>query len=225
MIKKYLALLCLLLPQLALSQDLSKARQTIELLSDKAMWGRGYTKGGMARAAEFIVSELQSYGLTPLNGKDFRQNFSMPINTFPGKMSASINGRNLIPGKDFIVLAESSGKTGSGKLKQIDSATFSDPDQRMLVILKDKLTWSASMQQADYTGIQLDKKNINGIPSDYTIAIENVFSRLFKRPISVDLSRESENPTLCSSLPRIMTIWAEWAAKPIFLVPMIMPVV
>lgn len=177
---RYLATLCLLLCQQAFGQDVQKAKNTVALLSSERFWGRGYTKNGMGKASDFILSEFQSYGLKPMNQKGFHQHFEMPVNTFPGKMSASINGKTLIPGKDFIVFAESITKAGNGKLRQTDSVSFIDPEQRFIVLLKDKLTWSVSMQQADYTGIQVDKRALNALPESYSIDIQNTFEPAFK---------------------------------------------
>jgi aminopeptidase YwaD len=155
------------------AQDLPAARNIVGQLTSKSMWGRGYTHQGMAKAADFIVSEFRSYGLKPMDGKDFKQVFSFPVNTFPGKMEVSLNGNKLIPGKDFIVMPESTGKKTKGNLRQADSITFVDPNQRLMVQLKDKLTWSVARQQEDYTGVQIDKKSIQGTPENIELNIES----------------------------------------------------
>lgn len=177
---RYLAILCLLLCQQSFGQDLPKAKKTIEHLSSKALWGRGYTNQGMNKAADFIAQEFLSYGLKPMNNGDYRQYLSLPINTFPGKLSASINGQTLVPGKDFIVMPESTSKISSGKLQQTDSITFIDKAQQVVVLLKDKLTWSVATEQADYAGILIDKKSLTGIPETYNIDIQSVFEPSFR---------------------------------------------
>lgn len=161
------------------AQDLPSAKSIVGQLTSKPMWGRGYTNQGMAKAADFIVSEFRSYGLKPMDGKDFKQVFSFPVNTFPGKMEVSLNGNKLVPGKDFIVIPESTGKKAKGNLQQADSITFVNPAQRLMVQLKDKLTWSVAGQQEDYTGIQIDKKSIQGTPENIELNIENSFVEQF----------------------------------------------
>jgi len=161
------------------AQDLPAAKNIVRQLTSKPMWGRGYTNQGMAKAADFIISEFRSFGLKPMDGKDFKQVFSFPVNTFPGKMHVSVDGNKLIPGKDFIVMPESTGKKTMGSLRQMDSVTFADPGQRLMVQLKDKLTWSVAQQQEDYTGVQIDKKSILGAPKNIEMNIENSFVAQF----------------------------------------------
>ncbi len=192
--KKYLAILCLLFARQALSQNLPAAHKTIERLSAKDMWGRGYTRNGLDKAADFIASEFKSYGLKPMDGKDFRQPFTVPINTFPGKMHVMVNGKALKPGQDFIVLAESIGETAIGKLQKVDSVTFMDPENKVLFELKDKLTWTASQEKADYTGIQIAKKAINSVPLNYSIDIENLFIPEFKAANLCGVVRGTKKP-------------------------------
>ena len=192
--RKYLAFLCLLLPLPALCQNLPAARQMLEKLTAETLWGRGYTNNGMEKAADLIVAEFKSYGLQPMDGKDFKQPFVLSINTFPGKMAAGINGQTLIPGKDFIVLPESVGKTVSGKLSQLDSVTFADRENKVLVLLANKLTWGASQELADFTGIRVDEKAIKSIPLEYSIDIENEFKPQFKATNLCGLVRGTRKP-------------------------------
>lgn len=177
---KYLLFLLFLLGGRPLiAQDLPAAQNIIDRLTSKSMWGRGYTKQGVSNAAGFIVSEFKTYGLKPMDGKDFMQVFSFPVNTFPGAMTVKINDRQLVPGKEFIVLPESTGKKAKGILQQKDSVTFIDPEQRLIVQLKDKLTWSVAQQPQDHTGIMVDKKVIQGNPKTIEVNIENTFIEKF----------------------------------------------
>ena len=177
---KHLLILLLLFAGSCLhAQDLPAAKNIVGQLTSKSMWGRGYTNQGMAKAAEFIINQFKSYGLKPIAGKDFKQVFSFPVNTFPGKMEVSLNGRKLIPGKDFIVMPESTGKKTEGNLQQADSITFVNPGQRLMVQLKDKLTWSVARQQEDYTGIQIDRKVVKAIPENIELNIENSYVEQF----------------------------------------------
>lgn len=162
-----------------LAQDLPATQNIVARLTSKSMWGRGYTKQGVSMAADFIVNQFTTYGLKPMDGKYFKQVFSFSVNTFPGVMTVKINDRELVPGKEFIVMPESAGKKAKGTLQQKDSITFIDPDQRLIVQLKDKLTWSVAQQQEDYTGILVNKKVVQGNPKTIEVSIENTFIEKF----------------------------------------------
>src|SRR6478752_1906882 len=99
--------LFLLLPSFAFAQDRSFGKRMVDTLTSPYFWGRGYTNDGMKKAADFLSTQFQSYGVKPMKGNSYLQNFSYPVNTFPGKMEVNINGKDLVPGKDFIVAAES----------------------------------------------------------------------------------------------------------------------
>lgn len=178
--RKYFLICFMALSASALSQDIQTARALLDTLTSKTMWGRGYTKNGMSKAADFISASFKTYGLSPMDGKTFKQPFSYPANTFPGKMSLSLNGKALIPGKDFIVMPESKGGNGQGQLFQKDSITFINPEKRIILVLKDKLTWSVAPEQADYTGIEVLKTAISGKPETIELSIENQFNPEFQ---------------------------------------------
>ena len=80
------------------------------------MSGRGYTKDGMKTAGNFLAQQFSEYKLLPMKGKNYYQEYSFSVNTFPGKMELTINDVKLVPGKDFILAAESKGISGSGNL-------------------------------------------------------------------------------------------------------------
>lgn len=178
--RKYFFICFIVLSTPVLSQDLQTARALLDTLTSKAMWGRGYTKNGMRKAADFISTSFKAYGLSPMDGKTFKQSFSYPANTFPGKMSLRINGKTLVPGKDFIVMPESKGIEAQAQLFQKDSITFINPEQRIILVLKDKLTWSVAPGQADYTGIEVLKTAISDKPETIELSIENQFNPEFQ---------------------------------------------
>ncbi|MES2446483.1 MAG: M28 family peptidase [Bacteroidota bacterium] len=157
------------------AQDLKYARKTLNTLTSKELWGRGYTKNGMAKAANFIESEFKSFGLQPMDGKDFKQPFMFSVNTFPGKMELTIDGKKLSPGKDFIVQQASVGVKATADLEQKDSVNFLAASSRILVTLEDKLTWSVSQKVEDYTQILIKKSALSSIPKNIAIEIENQF--------------------------------------------------
>src|SRR4051812_19259376 len=71
-------------------QDISFNRKMVDTLTSTYFWGRGYTNDGMKKAANFLADELKSFGVNPLNGKNYFQELSYPANTFPGKMELEI---------------------------------------------------------------------------------------------------------------------------------------
>lgn len=177
--KKYLLILLLLLNSGLLTAQ-ETPRQWIDTLTSATLWGRGYTRDGMTKAASMISTAFANYGLQPLDGKSFQQGLSYPVNTFPGKMEVSINNKKLEPGKDFLILPQSIAKTGKASFIQQDSTTFVDPAQRVIILLKDKLTWSPSPEVADYTALEVDKKVLNGLPQTAILNIDQQFVPDFK---------------------------------------------
>jgi aminopeptidase YwaD len=162
------------------SQDRAFAKKIVDTLTSPTFWGRGYTNDGMKKAAEYLSSQFQSYGLKPMNGNDFLQKFSYPVNTFPGDMEVSINGKDMIPGKDYIVGAESRGIKAKGNLERADSVQFVNREKRVVVKLEDKLTWDVSPEATDVTIIQVDKRSLNDVPGSFKIDIENKVVKDFK---------------------------------------------
>jgi aminopeptidase YwaD len=162
------------------AQDSAFARKMVDTLSSPYFWGRGYTKNGMAKAGAFLVAQLKTFGVQPMDGKNYRQYFSYPINTFPGKMEVAINGTALVPGKDFIVSADSKGANGEGTLTKVDSVTFVDRADRIVVRLENKLTFSAEGKPLDYTMIELDNNRVKVVPATVKANIENELVSDFK---------------------------------------------
>jgi aminopeptidase YwaD len=178
--KRIAALLLLFLGYNAISQDLAFGKKIVDTLTSPAFWGRGYTNDGMKKAADFLSSQFQSYGLTPMSGKDFLQPFSYPVNTFPGKMDVTINGKDLIPGKDFIVSAETKGVKASGGLDVLDTIQFINRKEMVVIKLQDKLTWDVSPEVADYSLILVDKKALDKTPASFKVNIDNKLQNNFK---------------------------------------------
>jgi len=178
--KRIAVLLLLLVGYHGFSQDISFARRIVDTLTSSSFWGRGYTKDGMSKAASFLAGQFQSYGLKPLQGNDFLQPFSYPVNTFPGKMEVNINGKDLVPGKDFIISPESKGVKGKGNLERADSIQFVNSQNRLMVKLENKLTWAVATEEADFTVIQVDKNLLGQSPESFKVNIENDLVKNFK---------------------------------------------
>ena len=99
----------------SLSQSLSFAKEVIDTLCSKEMYGRGYIDNGDKKAANFIENEFKKIGLESY--EKFQQSFSFDINTFPKNQSISINNKKLVLGVDYIISPNSG--DGSGKAKLI----------------------------------------------------------------------------------------------------------
>jgi aminopeptidase YwaD len=161
------------------AQSVSFGKKIVDTLTTPYFWGRGYTNDGMKKAAEFISNEFKNYGLQPI-GKNYLQQFSYPVNTFPGKMEVNINGKDLIPGKDFIVAPETKGVKGSGNLDVLDSIQFINRNKMVVIKLQDKLTWSVAPEAANYSLIIVDKKALDKTPASFKVNIDNKLVNNFK---------------------------------------------
>jgi len=164
----------------AVAQDVAFARKIVDTLASPNFWGRGYTNDGMKKAADFLAAQLKTYGVQPMDGKNYLQAFTYPVNTFPSKMQLFINGKRLIPGEEYIVDPASRGIKSSGKLLQADSTQFVNHQNRLMVHLVDKLTWSVANEVADYTVLQIDKKALGAMPAEFKAEIDNSFVSSFK---------------------------------------------
>lgn len=173
--KKSFFLIFLAFSNCAFAQDLAYTRKSLNTLTSPALWGRGYTKNGMAKAAEFIGKEFVKMGLNPV-----QQTFTFPVNTFPGLMDVTINGKKLIPGKDFIVGQASKGITGSGVFVQRDSIHFVAEEQKLILTVQPKLTWSVATKVEDFTEILIREGVITQKPQSFEVNIENKFIPSFK---------------------------------------------
>ena len=163
----------------AFGQDVTEAKEIISKLTSQEFWGRGYTNNGMSKAADFLASEFMANGLSPLPGKKNFQSFSYPVNTFPGKMEVTINGKSLIPGVDFLISGESKGLIAEGSLTQTDSTHFINQENKIEVLLLEKLTWSPATKVMDYISIHINKRNFQETPQSIRVAVENKFISKF----------------------------------------------
>jgi aminopeptidase YwaD len=178
----------------AFAQDKSAAKNMVDTLASPYFWGRGYTNDGLKKAAAFLSNEFKAYGLLPAQKGSYLQEFSFPVNTFPGKMEVTVNDVKLIPGKDFIVSAESKGTKATGSLIKKDSVHFVDPGNRIMVSIEKKLTMSVSTEVADYTQIHLLKGAITSDPSTIKINVENKIVSNFKTSNVVGIVKGTDKP-------------------------------
>lgn len=95
------------------------AKKLIDTLASDEFYGRGYVNNGDKIAADFIVKKFKEYGAIPVNGDSYFQNYSFPVNTFPGKVEITIDEKALKTGEDFIVSPNSGSANGNYSLKKI----------------------------------------------------------------------------------------------------------
>ena len=93
--------LLVFLPLLSFGQ-VEQGRVTVEKLCSPAFHGRGYVNGGDSIAASFIAGEFEKMGCKFFNNSPF-QPFQFKVNRFANNMSVSVNGKELVPGKEFVV--------------------------------------------------------------------------------------------------------------------------
>ncbi|MBC7912737.1 MAG: M28 family peptidase [Pyrinomonadaceae bacterium] len=162
------------------AQDIGFARKIIDTLASPYFWGRGYTNDGVLKASAYLNSQFKAFSLQSLNGKSFLQEFSFPVNTFPGKMDVSVNGSSLLPGKDFIIGNESKSLRGKFRLFKKDSTHFRDSENRIQVVLSNKLTWSVVQKVSENSTVIIHKAALKTAPKKIKVNIENKFIESFK---------------------------------------------
>lgn len=102
------------------SAYLEHYKSIIKELSSEKYQGRGYAADGILRAGEFIYEEFRKAGADEV----VKQPFSIDVNTFPGKMEASVDGKPLVAGVDFVMREYSPGVKGAFKLYRIDTLNY-----------------------------------------------------------------------------------------------------
>lgn len=119
------------------AQPLPYAKDVIGRLTSDEMRGRGYVGNGDRIAAEYIALEFEKAGVKKFNASYF-QEFTTPVNSFPGKMQLTINGKTLVPGKDFLVEPGAPGIKGKFKVEYLTIDDLLDKDAWLKKVLKAK---------------------------------------------------------------------------------------
>ena len=114
-----MALLVLVTIQLS-AQDMAHYKRIVRELSSAKYQGRGYARGGANKAGEFLRKEFVRAGADEV----VCQPFKLDINTFPGRMKASVDGKRLTPGVDFAMREYSPGIKGIFPLYYVDTLDF-----------------------------------------------------------------------------------------------------
>lgn len=152
-----------------LGQDLSYVNRVVEKMAAPGMHGRGYVKDGDRKAAAFLCKEYRTIGLLPF-GASYSQDFTININTFPGKMKCTVNHRTLTPGTDFTVSCNSPGIQGTFPLiwpsppvtesSILDLANVNPDAAFGFLVVDDSLSHLKNIESLPYKGLVVlhDKK-------------------------------------------------------------------
>jgi aminopeptidase YwaD len=173
------------------------------------MAGRGYVNNGVNRAADFLTSEYNRIGLTPILQGTYKQPFSFPVNSFPDQQKVTLNGKQLLVGIDFLI-NESSGAgkgfgeilfssdnytSGKGAKKNhlpifiLDEKRVANKDSLISIIAQNqpvvfltekKLTWSTSTQAYPYPVVYLKRNLIGNKNAILSIDIKNKWNPSFE---------------------------------------------
>ncbi|MBR4995064.1 MAG: DUF4910 domain-containing protein [Alistipes sp.] len=117
--KLFLLLLTIVAVQLN-AQDLALYKKVIKELSSAKYQGRGYASDGANKAGKYLAKEFARAGADEVVCQPFKLN----INTFPGKMEFSVDGKKFTPGADFTVREFNPGIKGEYKLYYIDTLNY-----------------------------------------------------------------------------------------------------
>lgn len=121
-------------PFVLFGQNRDYAKNWVDTLASPAFAGRGYVADGQQLAAEAIAREFHRLGLESI-GNDYRQWFSLEVNSFPDTIGLRLNGRLLQPGIHY--LAHPMSAPGSGKGikpgKKVQIQTQNQAAQRLAV--------------------------------------------------------------------------------------------
>ena len=124
----------------------------INMLASPGMHGRGYVENGRDDAARYIQKKFKIFNLrTFTKAHSYLQGYSFPVNTFPGDMYLSLNKKELIPGRDYIINAASPSFKGEKlKAEYIDLAALIITDTAAVVdtFLTDS-SWHATLATFD----------------------------------------------------------------------------
>lgn len=107
------------------AQNMQRVRQVLDTLTSGYMHGRGYIFEGDTKAADYIRHTFHEAGLEPI-GSSYYQSFTLPINTITATPYLKVNGKELLPGLDFVVQAGSPSAKGTAKTLPLDTLIFSD---------------------------------------------------------------------------------------------------
>ena len=102
------------------AQDMVHYKRIVKELSSARYQGRGYARGGANKAGKYLQKEFVKSGVDEV----VLQPFTLNINTFPGRMKLSVDGKAQTPGVDFTMREYSPGVHGTFPLYYIDTLRY-----------------------------------------------------------------------------------------------------
>ena len=118
--KRMLVLLLTVVSVQVYAQDMVHYKRVVKELSSAKYQGRGYARGGANKAGKFLRKEFAKAGADEV----ICQPFVLDINTFPGKMKLSVDGKKMIPGVDFTMREFAPGFRGTFPIYYIDTLNY-----------------------------------------------------------------------------------------------------
>ncbi len=112
------------------SAQTQKARSVTKVLCSDTLYGRGYVKDGVNKAARFLAHQFKASGLHPfLEDSSYLQPFTHSVNTFPDTVALTVNNRALKTGEDFIVASTSGAGVAETKAVYLDTSVVTDKER------------------------------------------------------------------------------------------------
>lgn len=138
------------------AQYIEYARKTVDTLSSPYFAGRGYVNDGLSKAASYLSNEFKAIGLKSFK-KKYAQEFTVAVNTFPGRLLLKLDDSLLVPGKDYLVDPLSSSVVGNFELLTISKSQLSDlavfqkliADASNKMVLLDECNYKASDNETE----------------------------------------------------------------------------
>ncbi len=155
--KKLVILLLVLVSMQSYAQDMASYQQVVKELTSSKYQGRGYARDGANKAGRYLQKAFQKAGADEVTIQPFR----LDINTFPGKMELSVDGKKQIPGIDFTMREFSPGAHGTFPLYYIDTTHYdaerifrdlSQPENKNCFVVCD--FWFSYKHGADFKRLQ-----------------------------------------------------------------------
>lgn len=130
----FLLMLCMATKPLFAQKDFG--RKVVDTLASPYMAGRGYVDSGCEKAAKYIENEYKSFGLHAFTAS-YYQPFHFPINTYPGKIEAWVDGKVVPQGADYIVIPTTPIMQGTYKVVKFDKSILLDSIKLKKFLSKD----------------------------------------------------------------------------------------
>lgn len=120
------------------------------------MHGRGYVSKGDSIAASYISNKFREFQLYPFQSNfNYYQKFKLSVNTFPGAVECSIDGKLLKPGIDYLVNPSSTSINGEYSVFWLDKNII---HSRKRINALNKISFKDKVIIVDREGM-VEKKN------------------------------------------------------------------